>query len=342
MRYVDAFCHFFPKKTFELLLGSATVPAGLKARMQATRGLYDLDARFHMMDGFEDYMQILSLGLPGLEGMAGPNESPDCARTANEELANLVARHPDRFAGYVGALPLNAPEEAAREAERILINGTANGVQLHTTVNGLCLDDARFLPIFDIAQQAGKPILLHPSRSPTLPDFQAEARSRYEIWTIFGWPYETSVTMARLIFSGVMSRFPKLKAMVHHFGGLVPMCDARIDVAWPSLAVNGSRDDYGDGLQGLGKPLLEYFRQFYADTALCGSRAATACGLEFFGVDHVLFATDAPFGPQEGATFVRATIEVLEALDIPRADQAKIFHRNAESFFLLDNFAAHA
>jgi uncharacterized protein len=340
MRYIDAFCHFFPARTFDLLLTSAAVPAGLRTRMKGTAALHDLASRFRMMDQFDDYRQILSLGLPGLEGMAGPDKSPDHARIANDELADLVAQHPSRFAGYVGGLPLNAPDAAAREAERILIRGPANGLQLHTTVDGRCIDDARFWPIFEVAEQSGKPILLHPSRSPALPDFQAEARSMYEIWTIFGWPYETAVTMARLVFSGVVSRFPKLKFMVHHLGGLVPMCDGRIELAWPDLAENGAPDDYGDALKGLRKPLLDYFRQFYGDTALCGSEAATTCGLKFFGVDHVMFATDAPFGPQDGAAFARASMRVIDALDLPPDDKAKVCHRNAEAFFSLRGFSA--
>jgi predicted TIM-barrel fold metal-dependent hydrolase len=86
-------------------------------------------------------------------------------------LAELCAQHPGRFAGYVGALPMNAPEQAAREAERILIAGNANGLQLHTNVNGACLDEPRFFPIFELAAQSGKPILLHPARTPNFPIF---------------------------------------------------------------------------------------------------------------------------------------------------------------------------
>ena len=106
--------------------------------------------------------------------MAGPDTTPEFARVANDGLAELVAKYPDRFAGYVGALPMNAPDAAVKEAERILLHGNANGLQLHTNVNGACLDEPRFLPIFEVAAKSGKPILLHPARKPDMPDFPTE------------------------------------------------------------------------------------------------------------------------------------------------------------------------
>jgi aminocarboxymuconate-semialdehyde decarboxylase len=86
-------------------------------------------------------------------------------------------------------------------------------------------------------------------------------------------------------------------------------------------------------LPSLGKPLLDCFRAFYGDTALCGSRAGTACGIEFFGVDHVLYASDAPFGPEGGAGYIRAAMNVMESLDLSPADKEKICYHNAISFF---------
>jgi predicted TIM-barrel fold metal-dependent hydrolase len=335
MRHIDAFCHFFPARTFQLMLESTGGTSDLGRRMQGVRTIHDLDARFRLMDQFGDYSQILSLGLPPIEGMVGPDRAPEYARIANDEMAELVAKYPDRFAGYVGALPMNAPDAAVKEAERILINGSANGLQIHTTVNGACLDEPRFLPIFEVAAKSGKPILMHPSRTADFPDFPGEAASKYEIWTIFGWPFETSVTMARLIFSGVMTRLPNLKVMAHHLGAMVPFFDARIETGWRSLGTRKSGEDYSQVLPSLGKPLIECFKQFYADTALNGSRAGTVCGLEFYGVDHVLFASDAPFGPEGGEHFIRSTMKVIESLDIPQSDKENICYRNAMSFFLL-------
>jgi uncharacterized protein len=333
MRYIDAFCHFFPQQMFELMSQTKGGTTDVGKRMQGVRTIYDLDARFRMMDAFEDYTQILSLGLPPLEGMAGPGQSPEFARVANDGLAELCEKYPDRFSGFVGALPMDMPDAAAKEAERILINGNASGLQLHTNVNGVCLDEPRFLPIFEIAEKSNKPILLHPARKADFPDFAAEKTSRYEIWTIFGWPYETSATMARLVFSGVMTRFPKIKILTHHLGAMIPFFDERIDTGWATLGSRTSGEDYSHVLPSLGKPLLDCFRDFYGDTALCGGRIGTVCGIEFFGVDHVLYASDAPFGPEGGAGYIRSTMQVVASLDLSAADKEKISYRNAASFF---------
>jgi predicted TIM-barrel fold metal-dependent hydrolase len=333
MRHIDAFCHFFPKQIFDLMSKTTGGTTDVGKRMQGVRTIYDLDARFRMMDAFEDYTQIISLGLPPLEGMAGPGQSPEFARVANDGLAELCEKYPDRFSGFVGALPMDMPDEAAKEAERILIHGKANGLQLHTNVNGACLDEPRFLPIFEIAEKSNKPILLHPARKPDFPDFAAEKTSRYEIWTIFGWPYETSATMARLVFSGVMTRFPKLKILTHHMGAMIPFFDARIETGWATLGSRTSGEDYSHVLPSLGKPLLECFRDFYGDTALCGGWIGAACGIEFFGADHVLYASDAPFGPEGGAGYIRSTMQVVASLDLSTADKEKISYRNATSFF---------
>jgi predicted TIM-barrel fold metal-dependent hydrolase len=333
MRYIDAFCHFFPKQIFDLMSQTKGGTTDVGKRMQGVRTIYDLDARFRMMDVFEDYTQILSLGLPPLEGMAAPGQSPEFARVANDGLAELCEKYPDRFSGFVGALPMDMPDAAAKEAERILINGKANGLQLHTNVNGACLDEPRFLPIFEIAAKSDKPILLHPARKADFPDFAAEKTSRYEIWTIFGWPYETSATMARLVFSGVMTRFPKLKILTHHLGAMIPFFDERIETGWATLGSRTSGEDYSHVLPSLGKPLLDCFRDFYGDTALCGGRIGTVCGIEFFGVDHVLYASDAPFGPEGGAGYIRSTMQVVASLDLPTAAKEKISYQNAMSFF---------
>ena len=115
MRHIDSFCHFFPSGIFRLLSATAGGTVDIGKRIQGERTIWDLDARFRMMDEFKDYTQVLSLGLPPLEGMVGPERTPEFARVANDGLAELVAKHPDHFAGYVGALPMDNPDAAAKD-----------------------------------------------------------------------------------------------------------------------------------------------------------------------------------------------------------------------------------
>ncbi|MFL5043966.1 MAG: amidohydrolase family protein [Xanthobacteraceae bacterium] len=336
MRYIDAFNHFFPSAFFQEMLQTPAGSKDLGKRMRGIPAVHDIDVRRRVVDEFDDYTQVLSLGLPPAELLVGSEQSPELNRIGNDGLAELVAKYPDRFVGYAASLPMDVPDAAAREAERVLAAG-ANALQLFTNVKGLPLDDPRFLPIFEIAAKAGRPILLHPVRTPATADYASETFSRYEIWTILGWPYETSVAMARLVFSGVLDRFPDLKVVTHHLGAMIPYFSDRIRYGWHQLGTRTSDEDLGAVAKRMKKPVIEYFKGFYGDTALCGSRASVVCGLDFFGADHVLFATDCPFDPEGGRGFIREVIAVMESLDLAPDAREKICFRNAERLFGLGN-----
>jgi predicted TIM-barrel fold metal-dependent hydrolase len=335
MRYVDAFNHFFPKRYFERMREVAGTQKDIGKRVRGVPCLYDLDVRFEVMDEFEkhNYVQVLSLPSPPIEAMADGKTAVELARIGTDGMAELVARHPDRFVGYVASLPMNDPDAAAREAERAFTDAGANGIQLFSNVRGKPLDLPEFLPVFEMAARHDKPILLHPARGADVSDYRSEDRSRYEIWWTFGWPYETSAAMARLVFSGILDRLPDLKVVAHHLGAMVPYFEGRVGPGWDQLGARTSDEDLGAVLKRLRKRPLDYFKDFYADTAVFGSRAATVCGLEFYGPDRVLFASDSPFDPETGPGYIRDTIKVLESIDLDPEARAKINHRNAETLF---------
>ncbi len=332
MRYIDSFNHFFPPRFFDKMLASPGSIADIGKRIRGIPHIYDLDLRMKQVEAFPDYSQILSLGLPAFDVFASPADAPEFARIANDGLAEICARRPGHFPGYVAGLPMNNPDAAVREAERVFANG-ANGLQLHTNVGGAPLDEARFFPIFETAHKAGKPILLHPSRTADSPDFPSEKRSRYEIWAIFGWPYETSATMARLIFSGVMARLPGVKILTHHLGAMIPFFDARIRIGWSQIGTRTSDEDLSHIPEMLGKPVVECFRDFYGDTALCGGRSGIQCGLDFFGERKVVFATDSPFDPEGGYMYIRDAIKAMESIELSVEARDRVSWRNAVELF---------
>jgi predicted TIM-barrel fold metal-dependent hydrolase len=190
--------------------------------------------------------------------------------------------------------------------------------------------------VFEVAARHDKPILLHPIRGADMPDYASEDRSHYEIWWTLGWPYETSAAMARIVFSGLFDRFPGLRVVTHHLGAMIPYFEGRIGPGWDQLGARTSDEDLSAVLRRLKRRPLDYFKDFYADTAVFGSRAATVCGLDFFGPDRVLFASDCPFDPEKGPGYIRATIEVLQSLDLDPDARARISHRNAERLFGLE------
>ena len=336
MLKIDIFNHVFPQGYWDLMLEVAGGYKDMGKRVREIPMLVDVDERFRVMDLYgEDYKQILSLASPPLEVLAGPDVSPDLAIAANDGMAALVDRHPERFPGFVASLPMNNPEAMMVETRRAIKNLGAVGVQIFTNVNGKPLDRPEYFPLFESMAEYDLPIWVHPARGAGVPDYLSEDKSTYEIWWTLGWPYETSVFMARLVFSKIMQRLPKLKIITHHLGGMVPYFEGRVGPGWDQLGTRTSDEDYTKILQELDKPHLEYFKDFYADTAVFGSVAATKCGLDFFGVDHVVFASDAPFDPEKGPMYIRETIKVLDNLGLPEADLAAIYHGNAQRLMRL-------
>ena len=334
MRYIDAFNHFFPKRFFDGLLETPASRRDIGKRIRGIPALFDLDERLRVVDAFPDYTQVLSLGMPAIDRLWGADQAPEWARIGNDGLAELCAKHPDRFPGWAASLPMNAPDAAAREAERALKNG-ANAIQLHTNVDGAPIDRDCFWPIYEIIERSGRPILLHPIRTREMADYRTEDTSKYEICSVIGWPFETGAALARLVFSGIMDRYPDLKVITHHLGGIIPYFEGRVAHSWDQLGVRTSDEDYGALLKRLKRRPFDYFKGYYGDTALAGARAPTICGISFFTPDHVLFASDCPFDPDKGPGYIRATIAVMESLDLPAADMAKICHGNAERMFVL-------
>ena len=332
MRYIDAFNHFFPAALWSRLqnIGGKDIAK----RMQGIPAIYDLDERLRLVERFRgdnDYSQVISLGMPPLEALGEPDFTTELARLGNDGLAELCAKHSTEFCGWLASLPMNAPG-ASREAERAFAAG-ACGLQIHTNVNGAPLDEERFFPVFEAAAKAGKPVFLHPSRGSNMPDYLTESKSHYEIWWTFGWPYETSTAMARLVFSGIMDRLPELKVLAHHLGAMVPYFAGRVGPGWDQIGKRTSDEDLSQVLTRLKRRPFDYFKDFYADTAVFGSKPATECGLDFYGADKVLFASDCPFDPERGPGYIRDTIAIIESLELSAEDRDKICFRNAEKLF---------
>jgi len=330
---LDIFPHIFPKAFFERVKTIAGQSPSLAAQIKRWLHipvLWDLEARLRMMERFPGYRQILTLSLPAIEFLAPHDQSPELARLANDGMAEIVAKHPGHFPAFVASLPMNNVPEALREMERAIEKLGAKGIQIFTNVNGRPLDEPEFYPIFErMAAKYDLPVWVHPTRTAKFADYVSETKSKYEIYWLFGWPYETSVFMARLVFSGMMEKLPDLKIITHHLGAMAPFFDARIGYGMDQLGTRTSDEDYTVILKRMAKRPVDYFRMFYADTSVNGSASATRCGLDFFGADHVLFGTDCPFDPEGGPLFVREIIKTIDSLKLKDDDRRKVYFGNA-------------
>src|SRR3990172_1136982 len=179
---IDIFCHIFPKSFSDRMLAMSERAAYMQKRVREIPVMTDLDLRFRVMDQFPGYQQVFCLASPPLEVIGDPKTSPDRA------IRQLGAR----------------------------------GVQIFSNVNGRPLDEPEFRPLFERMAAHDLPIWMHPSRPVTFADYPVEKKSKYEMWWVFGWPYETSIAMARIAFTGIFDAFPNLKIITHHTGGMAP------------------------------------------------------------------------------------------------------------------------
>jgi predicted TIM-barrel fold metal-dependent hydrolase len=326
---IDLFCHILPPKYFERMTAISTRGAYMQKRVRDIPAMVDLDVRFRIMDQFGDYVQVLSLAAPPIEAYASATGAPAMAQLANDTMAETVARHPDRFPGFIASVAMNNIEATLQEIDRALNELQAVGIQIFTNVNGKPLDDPEFAPIFERMARADRPIWMHPTRTANFADYSTEEKSKFELWWAFGWPYETSIAMARIVFAGYFDRFPNLNIITHHMGGMIPYFAGRIGPGLDQLGVRTDDEDLTVHLKRLKRRPFDYFKMFVADTALFGARDAMECGLAFFGADQVVFASDFPFDPEKGTFNIRETIRDIDGLDVSAADRRKIYEGNA-------------
>ena len=333
MKKIDIFNHIFPKTFYDKMLSILPNGRDMNKRVRNIPSIVDLDERFKIMDKFGDYVQVICIPNPPIETFG--SHANDLAKLANDGMAELVAKYPDRFPGFIASLSMNDPEAMLAEANRAVKDLGAVGVQVFTNVLGKPLDRPETMALFDLMAELDLPIWIHPARGADFADYKSESKSHYEIWWTFGWPYETSAAMAHLVFSKLFDKHPNIKIITHHMGAMIPYFDGRVGPGWDQLGTRTSDVDYTVLLKELKKRPVDYFHMFYADTAVFGSMPATLCGLAFFGADKVLFASDSPFDPEKGSAYIRWTIDIIDKLEISDEDRKKIYEGNAKKLLKL-------
>jgi len=307
---IDIYAHILPRNY--LALYSQKNKAVLQTTDARNQGVTDINMRLRLMDRYPDVLQVVSISQPALESLVTGKDAVELARIANDELAELLVKYPDKFIGAVACLPMNDIDAALAEADRAIMQLGFKGVQIYSTVNGDTLDHPKFKPLYEKMARYDLPIWLHPCTN------EKVAQSGGALRAIFNWPFETASAMMCLVSSGIFIDYPGIKFITHHCGSMIPYFEQRIKWLMPEL------------LGGPGHRVHnpeEHFRKFYNDTALYGSTPGLMCGYAFFGADHLLLGTDAPLGPKFGLT--SETIASIERMNIPDIDKEKIFTQNA-------------
>lgn len=331
---IDAFCHILtPKYLKNRNLKSVAGWNEQKSSkyVETIPALVNLEARFKIMDRHPEVLQVLSMATPALETMTKPKDAVDLAKIANDEMAELVMKYPERFVAAIACLPWNDLDATLEEIDRTIKDLRFRGIHICTDINGMAIDSPSLMPVYEKMVEYDLPIFIHPQRAATIPDYKDEEISKYGIWTKIGWPHETSKAMIRLSCSGIFEKFPTIKFITHHAGGTIPFLDDRIR----------GGEDFNEMKIGyrydvpLTKRLTDYLRMFYNDTAVYGNTPALMCTHAFCGADRMIFASDMPFDSQGGYRYVRETIRSVNEMAISENERGKIFSENATTLLRL-------
>jgi predicted TIM-barrel fold metal-dependent hydrolase len=338
---IDICSHVQPRKYLDALIKIVeTQQKHLLTRfrvIESTRSLWDMDERFRVMDKYEGLVQVLVPTGPPVELLAKPADVVRLVKLYNDEIAQLVDKHRDRFIAGVACLPLNNPDAALEEARRAVTELGFKGVLVDSPIYDYSaektkpIDLPEYMPLYEMMSEYDLPIWIHPRRESSVADYTTETTSKYFINHCFGWPYETTVAMARLVFSGVLEAYPTLKLITHHAGAMVPFFADRIVQLYGYLAFHGQTPF----IEKLKKPPIDYFKAFYNDTALYGNPAGLMCAYAFFGSDRLLFGTDMPYDPEQGGLFTREAIDAVEQMHITDLEKEKLFKDNATALLNL-------
>ncbi len=326
---IDAHTHGLHGKYLDQLaaVGGAQVKQSLgsiEAMMQRKPHYTDVKLRVEMLDRNGIDLQVVTPPHT-LDSNLFPGDLASqlaIARAVNDNMARLTEDSKGRLL-TAGNVPLVNFEQGGRqEMERVIKTLGLKAMAICSNLNGRPLDLPEFEPFWAAAAEMDVPVYIHPNDPAGRIDRSYEAD--YDLIHNFGWPYETVLVLARLVFSGIMERYPTLKVVSHHLGGgMIPFFMGRIEETY-----NPAEQEKKIG-QVLPKPLFEYFSRFYYDTASGGSGPSIKCTYEVFGVENIIFATDAPWGPGTGEVRLAEYPKVIESLGLSKVDTKKIFEDNA-------------
>jgi aminocarboxymuconate-semialdehyde decarboxylase len=309
---IDAFAHVMPRSFADTLVKE--YPTDELKQLAAISYFGDMENTVRMLDKHKIDKQVLTLARPTIWINMPPDLLKRMTSLGNDSVAEAARTHPDRFIP-VGTLPVPT-EEYLPEFDRCINDLGMAGIQILSNVEGRLLDDPAFRPFFAKANVTRTPVWIHPQ-------LQADWSEEFGLDKIFGWPFDTTMAMARVVFSGMMEEFPDLKIIVHHMGAMVPYFSERIKGVYDARAMFPKAH-----FAELPKDPLEYFKRFYADCVLNGAVHAFECGYKFFGPEQVLFATDYPFGPKRGEVWITSALSELQAVDLPQREKEMIYSGN--------------
>ena len=320
MRIVDFHNHFYPPAYLDALRsGSSAVEVSIdddgNPRIYypgdyniAVPGHRDIDYREQVLKEHGVDTQVLTLTTPGTH-VETPATAARFAALVNDAFAEVARTKRGRFTA-LATLPLNDVAASVKELERVCTQLGFRGAMLFSNVNGSGLNEDGFLPLYEAANQLGAVLYIHPTHP-----VGVEAMTDCWLMPLVGFPMDTTLAAAKIVFSGIPERFPKIRWALCHLGGAIPYLAERLDRGFEA---------FSECRANIPRKPSEYLREFYYDTVNFNP-AAIQLAIGFAGVDHILAGSDYPH--QIGS--IPKMIETIRGLDLSEADRAAIFGGNA-------------
>ena len=319
---VDCQTHVFPRAYAELLLeaggwvraarsnGTYTVRYGDIQSFRLEPEVYDVRHKLREMDKAAVDFGVISVNIPGPEVLA-EDRTVQAARLCNDSVAELCARHADRFVG-LAVLPWQDASAACEEMKRATGELGLRGVVLYSHIGGKPVDSPEFEPVYALAEEIGTPLVLHP----TVPTWGAVLKE-YSMIPMMGLMVDTSIAMLRLILSGLLDSYPSLQIIHPHCGGVLPYLMPRV-VEQTEVKRRGR--------ERINRSPAEYYSRVYIDL-VSPSTLAMKYAYDHSGPDKLLFGSDHPWVSYE------AILSCVKGMRISKADKAKILGENARKLF---------
>lgn len=316
---IDLHAHCYPKLYVdEIVKFGIGADGGVGTKIQAWESA---EARIAQMDDLGVNVQVLNLSAPNVY-FTDEIFSIKMAQMTNDFLADICRKHPHRFL-CLAAVPLTNLDHAMAELARVADVLHMDGVMLGTNINGRPLSDDSFLPFFEEISRRRLPVVLHPTKSAS-ENRMPEEDIPLGLATTVGFLFETTRTVARMVFKGIFEKLPDLTFILPHSGGTIPFLCPRWDIFYQSRAEEHVLK------RTIPKPPSYYLKRHYYDTALSYAHSTLRCTLDLAGIDHLVFGTDHPYSHKFRA---QATIESLEQYCFTAEDRERVFSGNAIRLF---------
>ncbi|HUI54637.1 MAG TPA: amidohydrolase family protein [Bryobacteraceae bacterium] len=320
MRIIDFHNHYYPPAYLDALRsGSSAVEVTIdddgNPRIYypgdyniCVPGHRDIEYREQVLKELGVDTQVLTLTTPGTH-VEKPATAVKFAALVNDAFAEVARRKPGRFTA-LATLPLNDPSASVKELERACRVLGFRGAMLFSNVNGIGLNDQQFWPLYEAANDLGAVLYIHPTHP-----VGVEAMTDFWLMPLVGFLMDTTLAAAKIVFSGIPERFPKIRWALCHLGGAIPYLAERLDRGFEA---------FSECRANIPRPPSDYLRQFYHDTVNFNA-GALKLAIAFAGVDHIMAGSDYPH--QIGS--IPKMIESIRGLDISEAARAAIFGGNA-------------